>query len=62
MESSLKEKDFKVLQHMEIIDDQFINENLITKAQVYDFLPIAFNANHLESKIRQEFQVKKLSL
>ena len=46
---------------MQFLKDEFIQENIISKAKQYDFLPIAYNYETVINQVKNEFQDKKLN-
>ena len=46
---------------MQLLSDEFIQDNVVSKAKLYDFLPIAYNSDLILNKIRSEFTESKLN-
>ena len=40
---------------MHFLKDDFIQENIVSKAKQYDFLPIAYNYEILINQVKNEF-------
>jgi hypothetical protein len=48
------------LERLDLLTEDFVQDNIVAKAKIYDFLPVAYNSELLVSKIRQQFTDSKL--
>ena len=45
---------------MDFLSEEYIQENILSKAKQYDYLPIAFNNEAIQNQMKNEFKTSKL--